>query len=499
MDNKLININFRTSNYEVREEAIGDKNYIVVPVVMMQEGVHAGSGGPLYHSIEELGKPNWDNIPVVINHPQLADGNFVSAFHESVRESERVGFIRNSHVDGVKLKAEAYLDVNKLTARDPDLLRRITGGEIINVSVGVFTNTVEYATTMNGNETINVQAAVNHVPDHLAILPHDQGACSVEDGCGIRVNKQDNTNDLKGGNMTKQEVLKELITYKKDDLSTNELNELLKAVKPLDLGLLSVGMCSECLQVNEAGVLERVRKLRSYLDSMDNSESTYYLEELNNDETIVYRVESRNSRRGTAYYKQKYTVNDAGVVAFEGEAMPVAKKVSYETVNALKRTKFNNNEKEVIEMSKVKELSATLIAHKGTSFVEDDSKWLETLSEEQLSKMIPKEVEEPVQVNNAVEQLSPEDKNALEFGKQQLKAHRDSLINKITANTAEGVWTPESLGAMDNDTLDRIAKSVVVKEEETQIAGVYVGSGTPQTNAVGELPLYPAGVEIEKE
>lgn len=508
MENQLISVNFRTVNYTARNEVLDDVNYLVVPVIMMQDGVHSGSAGALYHSIAELGQPDWNNIPVVINHPQVGN-TFVSANSESVLDTDRVGIIRNTHVEGTQLKAEAWLDVTKMAAHQPSLLNRITGGEIINVSVGVFTDTIDKHIVLT-NGDVAEHEAINHVPDHLAILPHDLGACSVEDGCGIRVNAEDtskmdiklNINDnTKGGQrMNKEEVFKALSNYKKEDISVNELNQLIEALKPLNLGMLATNVCAECLQTNEVGILQQVNSVRMHLDSMDNSEATYYLEEMNNDSTIVYRVETRNQRRGSSLYKQTYAINDAGVVVFEGEPTAVVKKVSYDTVNALKRTKFNTNEKEVEEMAKVNELAASLIAHAGTSFVEDDKVWLETLSEVQLNKLVPKEVEE-VKVNtvvDAVSQLSVEDKSALDFGKQQLKAHREGLVAKITANTKEGVWDAASLNAMDNNTLGRIADSVVVPETQEQSAGVYIGGGAaPQVNAGSQEAMYPAGVEIE--
>lgn len=497
MENKIININFAASNYEARTETLNNKNYLVVPVIMMQDGVHSGSMGALYHSIAELGRPDWNNIPVVINHPKEGD-NYVSAHSESVTDEERVGFIRNSRVDGTQLKAEAWLDITKMAAYQPMLLHRINSGEIINVSVGVFTDTIEKHIILSNGETANAEA-INHIPDHLAILPHDLGACSVQDGCGIRVNVNTedkfNTNTKGGPSMiTKEDLFKELSTYTKEDISTNHLNQLLGAIKPLHLGLLSTNVCAECLQANEIGLLEHVNLVRRHLDSMDNDLVAYYLEEINNDNTVVYRVESRNQRRGSSLYKQKYNINDAGVVVFEGEANPVIRKVTYEnSVNAMKRTKFNVNEKEV-EMSKVNELATILIAHAGTQFVEADRATLEALSEEVLGKMVPKEVA-PV-VNTGV-QLSPEDKTALEFGKQQLKAHRDSLMQKITANTAEGTWDNASLEAMSNDTLTRIANSIPAKEEPAT-AGVYLnnngGSGASKI-----VPMYPTGIEVENK
>ena len=59
-------------DYEVKLTVHNEKPHLVVPVVMMVEGVHNGSQGPLFHSIAELGKfpESWNGIPVVIYHPE---------------------------------------------------------------------------------------------------------------------------------------------------------------------------------------------------------------------------------------------------------------------------------------------------------------------------------------------------------------------------------------------------------------------------------------------
>jgi hypothetical protein len=46
----------QANNYEIRMETYMGRKHLIVPVVMMVEGVHCGSAGPLFHSIEELGK-----------------------------------------------------------------------------------------------------------------------------------------------------------------------------------------------------------------------------------------------------------------------------------------------------------------------------------------------------------------------------------------------------------------------------------------------------------
>lgn len=181
-----------TEGYEIRREIYEGREHIVVPVVMMVEGVHSGSHGPIFHSIDELGRiPNsWDGIPVTINHPQI-DGLNVSANSPGVLRDWGVGRIFGTHVKNDGLHAEAWIDVQKITAISPDALEHILKKNPLDVSVGIFSEEIPEQGEWHGERY--AAFARNYRPDHLALLPGGTGACSWADGCGIR-------NNEKGGN-----------------------------------------------------------------------------------------------------------------------------------------------------------------------------------------------------------------------------------------------------------------------------------------------------------
>jgi hypothetical protein len=178
-------------NYAIREEQLGGRTHIIVPVIMMKEGVHSGSHGPILHLAEELGKfPGaWDGIPVSIQHPQ-EDGMHVSANQPHILDEFVVGRVFNTMMDGQKLKAEAWLDPVVLKNISPEAMEYIMHGKPLDVSVGVFTDEDMRAGEWNGEKYEAV--ARNHRPDHLALLPVNAdgtggtGACSWSDGCGVR-------------------------------------------------------------------------------------------------------------------------------------------------------------------------------------------------------------------------------------------------------------------------------------------------------------------------
>lgn len=127
--------------YTVRQENYQGVMHLVVPVVMMVEGVHNGSRGPLFHSIEELGRfPDaWNGRPVIIDHP-TEDGRNVSANSPEIMENKVIGIVFNTHVDGKKLKAEVWLNEDRLRQSSPTVLAALQKTEPVEVSVGVFTD-----------------------------------------------------------------------------------------------------------------------------------------------------------------------------------------------------------------------------------------------------------------------------------------------------------------------------------------------------------------------
>ena len=63
-----------TSNVKslVRHDSMEGRDYLVGPMVMINEGVHAGSDGPIYYPAAELrkGLNTWNHRPIVVYHPQ---------------------------------------------------------------------------------------------------------------------------------------------------------------------------------------------------------------------------------------------------------------------------------------------------------------------------------------------------------------------------------------------------------------------------------------------
>ncbi len=471
--NSKVNVNMEISvnnelevgDYVVERKEVNNRTYLVVPVIMMVEGVHNGSRGAVYHSCDELRKSasDWNGKPVTISHPAI-NGQYVSANSESILKDWGVGHIENARMDGVRLKGDAWLDEQKLIGISPDTLLAINDGKILEVSLGLFSEEDEISGVWNGEEYIT--SAFNYIPDHLALLPEEIGACSVMDGCGIRVNKSNKSN---GGieNVNKFELLKGL---KQDE-----------SVFPI---------------VYANGLKETVEKVRDSLYSRDSISQEYYLEEVY-DEFFVYRMasydvidENKGMRKfkGEQLYKQGYNIDNNGVVNFVGSPEKVVRKIDYISAN---------KSKEEAGMCKTcKEKASALIANTHTHFDENDREWLESLTEDKLDKMIPmvKTVEKVIEANvtkeKALEVLGIE-KNQYEKGLEIYNAKRAEVVKSILDNTKD-VWVKEELDAMKLETLQRIDNSIT-KENPVYFAG------NNKPNSDYEVkPMPMPGVEFEE-
>jgi hypothetical protein len=99
--------------------------------------------------------------------------------------------------DDPVLRGEAWLDIDRTRAVDPRVLADIEAGRDVEVSTGL---TLDEETAPDGavhngkgGPTPYRATARNFRPDHLAILPDSVGACSLKDGCGIRLNHRCDT------------------------------------------------------------------------------------------------------------------------------------------------------------------------------------------------------------------------------------------------------------------------------------------------------------------
>jgi len=176
----------------VRTDIVGDARHLVVPVVMLVAGVvneQLVSAQVLKDSAQR-----WNGKPVVINHPKNGTRP-ISALDPRVLERIQVGTLFNARLEGNKLKADLWIDQDKVRSMSrvaQDLVKRIELGLPVEVSTGYFASVEMRQGSFQGRHFSEID--YNIIPDHLALLTDEEGACSWDDGCGApRLNNKENT------------------------------------------------------------------------------------------------------------------------------------------------------------------------------------------------------------------------------------------------------------------------------------------------------------------
>jgi hypothetical protein len=205
-------LNAEPDGDEVRLESLRGEDYLVAPVVLVREGVL--NGGFLGYDEIKRSVPGWNGRPVtappaddseaatlapegnVSGHPVETNGDgepeFVSANQRPYIEDMHVGHLANVEADDEirGLTGEAWLSADDATEVGESAIeaaRRIAESEKLDVSTGYFHRPVRTQGRHEG--TAYEVEQTDLMPDHLALLPNERGACSWADGCGTpRVN-----------------------------------------------------------------------------------------------------------------------------------------------------------------------------------------------------------------------------------------------------------------------------------------------------------------------
>jgi len=449
-------------NLKPKDMRVGNlqgKEYLVIPMVMLLEGVHNGSEGRYYYPAKELKKRPmmWNSKPIVVYHPSEP-----SACSPLVLNTRGIGTIMNTKWAKGKLSAEAWLDKDRVELIDNRISEAVDNEEMLEVSTGLFADSDETPGVWNDEEYQGTLS--NFGPDHLAVLPDQIGACSIEDGAGLYRNQANE----------KIHVPPAWLKQFENEQSANDLRTAL----------------------NEA----------IYTDGEYNWVEDVY------DSYFIY---SRDN--GNKLFKRDFKA-DGDVITLEGLPEEVERKVSYESVTnqGKHETKHIHSEKGRI-MDQTKTIDG-LIANKATQWEEDDREFLNGLKDEQLEKLEPVKNEE--KETEAKPKAKPEVKNDTTDEKVENKGtpkvepqtdeeylnsmppafrkrwetlvhneetEKDRLIGIITKNE-KSKFTPEWLKMQDVEMLQNLA---VLAKDETQDAQDdvpnvlrfnYEGQGDPVNN-----------------
>jgi hypothetical protein len=446
--NQFMRVLFNTKPKLVRNERMADKDYLVVPMVMLTEGVHVGSEGPYYYPKHENQKrvELWNKKPIVVYHP---DGP--TACTPEVLNVRWIGDIMNAKATSKgEIKAEAWLDEDRVKKVDKRILDAIKNEETLELSTGLFADSDEEPGEWNGEEFNGTLR--NYGPDHLAILPDQVGACSVEDGAGFYRNAE-------GKKEKVPEDWQKWTTAHFNELSVNDLTSQLQK-------LIAVK--------GEYRWVENVFPDEGY---------------------FIYSVD------GGGLHKQGYKKDSKDNVTLDGVPEAVVRVVSYKPVK--NETKpMQNQSKESPDMDK-KKIVDELIVNK--RFEEKHRDTLMGMPEDMLEHLAkplqnaepaPKPTEpvasvaapvqnaqpsKPKNIEEYLNDLPVEVRNSVRRSMERDKAEKARLIGVITKHP-KNTFTKEYLETKDIEELTNLANLAVTNEDQQrEVANVqrfnYAGQG----------------------
>lgn len=169
---------------EYLERIQDGKKFWIVPGTIIVEGVLNGFMVPA----EELRDfyNAWNGTDITLGHPKENGGSagvpkpdvpIIGRFYHAEWDEERKA-----------ITGEFWLDVDALNSAEggPDVLKNIEAGNPLEVSTAYYADWE--AAEGSFKDTAYFGIHHNLIPDHIAVLPHDVGACSIQDGCGLLVN-----------------------------------------------------------------------------------------------------------------------------------------------------------------------------------------------------------------------------------------------------------------------------------------------------------------------
>lgn len=382
------------------------REHVVVPMVILTEGVHSGSQGPLYYPKDELSKTPaaWNHKPIVVYHPSI-NGEGISACDPVIINNRKVGVMMNTKWDkGGRLKSEAWIEKDRANTVDDRIMTAVDAKEMMELSTGVFIDIEETSGTWKSEDYTGI--ARNYRPDHLALLPDQIGACSIADGAGLLRNQAG----------------RDLLENLRKDPSLKALRQAL-----VKMGLVE----NEMSFSNISSALSTA--LRDKFNANDpNGPWIWVLDVFSN--FVIYERDGKLWRLG-------YTAKDTGVSLDDEDPVEVMRVTEYRTTTGA----FVGNTNPNAPMNKKKVVDAIIAANVG--WKETDRDALMALNEDQL-KLIQNVKEPPTppaptaKAKEKIDSLIAANVGLTEADRPQLNSFTEEQLGRISLVKSPGGTAP---------------------------------------------------------
>ena len=188
-----VNITTRVNSQSIRRETYNGRDHLVLPSYTLPANVVMNGG--LYSASEiDAHYKGLEGTLAPLGHPQV-NGQFVSAFSPEGINAGHIGaWNRNVKKSGNRIYLEKWLDVSKAEESEGgrELLERVAAIERGDDVPPIHTSIAAFLDQLEPNEEQRATGAEwvakIHSMDHDAILLHEVGAATPEQGVGMMVN-----------------------------------------------------------------------------------------------------------------------------------------------------------------------------------------------------------------------------------------------------------------------------------------------------------------------
>ena len=160
------------------------RQYMVIPGVPVREGVMKNYFVSSHEIIRSL--PGWNGTPLTLYHPKANNGSA----RVPDPDSPIIGYFYNAAWDKEKKRmvGEYWIDVQEAGKYEDgkQILDMVSNGQMVETSTGYWSDDVLRKGAFENRPYDMLH--VNLLPDHIAVLPKQIGACSIKDGCGVNRN-----------------------------------------------------------------------------------------------------------------------------------------------------------------------------------------------------------------------------------------------------------------------------------------------------------------------
>ena len=463
---KLNGANFQTMKFEGRD-------HLVVPVVLMVGDIvvypmHTEGGEFVPAKVLAEAPKQWDGRPVVPDHPE---GGTASANEPKVLESQRFGVLFNSRFDDGRLKSQAWIDPLRAAEVGPDavdVVERLQRGEVIEISIGAWV-TLTHKTGSAGGQKFRHQWT-NVASDHLAMLPSDdQGACSVDAGCGA--SPAHNAQDNRAGKATLR-AAKEEVSVK----WTAKISRVLEA-----LGL----------KASQESGDESVSELMNALHQALRREEPAFesvVEVFLDTSTVVYAASPEGP---IEFFMRKYSMDD-GEITLDDERVAVEPRTTFVPLSSCDCKDDSDctcDMRHAAEGQSDNDLRELLQQALTASELDASSIWIEAV----FPDLVVFELREEDGPSKTFEREYAVEDDSVTLGDERREVVRDVSYRPVAMST-NGGSPPEQKGAAQMNKLTKLAARIIGCE-----ASPFKEGDEEQLIAFGEERLVEMADAVEKE